>query len=77
LQKLLLREWLRRSDRDWKCVPEGDHCVDEENAGLEEQDQDQENDQRCRDVDAASAFRIAGEDLRDSRWWRWWKSLRL
>jgi hypothetical protein len=62
---------LRRSDRDGQRVPEGNYCVDEENAGLEEQDQDQEDDQRCGDVDAASAFRIAGEDLRGCRWWRW------
>jgi hypothetical protein len=77
LQELLLREWWRRSDRDWKCVPESNHCVYEEDAGLEEQDQDQEDDQRCGDVDAASAFWVAGEDLGDSWWWRWWKTLRL
>ena len=72
-----MRECLRCSNWDWKGVPERNHGVDEEDARFEEQDQDQEDDQRCGDVDAASAFWVAGEDLGDSWWWRWWKTLRL
>ena len=65
------------SDGDWKGVPEGNDCVDEEHAGLEEQDQDQEDEQWRGDVDAASALWIAGEDLRGCGWWRWRRDLRL
>lgn len=84
LQVLLLREWLRCSDGHGKSVPEGNYCVDEENAGFEEQDQDQEDEQWCGNVDAASALRVAGKDLRSCRWrWRrrglrlevWWCEL--
>jgi len=72
-----LREWRRDSDRNRKSVPKGNHCVDKENARLKEQDQDQEDEQRCGDVDAASALWVAGEDLRGCGWWRWWEALRL
>jgi hypothetical protein len=77
LQELLLREWLRSSDRDGKSIPEGNYCVDEEDARFEEQDQDQEDEQRRGNVDAASALWVAGEDLRGCGWWRWWRGLRL
>ena len=77
MQELLLRECLGCSDGDWKGVPEGNDCVDEEHAGFEEQDQDQEDEQWCGNVDAASALWVAGENLRSSRWRRRWSSLRL
>jgi hypothetical protein len=68
---------VRLSDGNWQSVPEGNNRVDKKNAGLKEQDQNQEDEQRCGDIDAASALGIAGEDLRSCRrWWRW-RGLRL
>jgi len=72
-----LRKCLRCSYWDWKGVPESNHGVDEEDARFEEQTQDQEDEQWCGDVDAASALWVAGKNLRSGRWWGWRRSLRL
>jgi len=65
--------------RHWhgKSIPEGENCVDEDDAGLEEQDQDEKDEDGCWDIHASSSLWVAGKDLRrELRWRRWWR-LRL